>query len=114
MAQFRFKNGLTLKGAYAYIDVHSEVDGYNMSSDRPHSLTFTANYSKTFGKVTVSAALNGRWMSVETWYKNSAGGYVKNEYESLTFCSWNLGARFPRGFRFTAGIDNLFDFKDKM
>ena len=25
----------------------------------------------------------------------------------------NLGARFPRGFRFTAGIDNLFDFKDK-
>jgi outer membrane receptor for ferrienterochelin and colicins len=110
MAQFRFKNGLTLKGAYAYIDVHSEVDGYNMASDRPHSLTFTANYSKTFGKV----ALNGRWMSsVETWYKNSAGGYVKNEYESRTFCSLNLGARFPRGFRFTAGIDNLFDFKDK-
>ena len=114
MAQFRFKNGLTLKGAYAYIDVHSEVDGYNMASDRPHSLTFTANYSKTFGKVALSAALNGRWMSsVETWYKNSAGGYVKNEYESRTFCSLNLGARFPRGFRFTAGIDNLFDFKDK-
>ena len=85
-----------------------------MASDRPHSLTFTANYSKMFGKVTLSAALNGRWMSsVETWYKNSAGGYVENEYESRTFCSLNLGARFPRGFRFTAGIDNLFDFRDK-
>ncbi len=48
MAQFRFKSGLTLKGAYAYIDVHSEVDGYNMASDRPHSLTF---YGKLFQNV---------------------------------------------------------------
>lgn len=51
--------------------------------------------------------------SVETWYKNSAGGYVRNEYDSRTFCSLNLSGRFPRGIRFTAGIDNLFDFKDK-
>ena len=102
-----------LKGAYAYIDAHSKVDGYNMASDRPHSLTFTANYSKTMGKVTLSAALNGRWMSsVETWYK-SGNGYVQNEYDSRTFCSLNLSGRFPRGFRFTAGVDNLFDFKDK-
>lgn len=114
MAQFRFRNGLTLRGAYAYIDAHSEVDGYNMASDRPHSVTFTANYSKTFGKVTLSVALNGRWMSsVETWYKNSAGGYVQNEYDSRTFCALNLSGRFPRGFRFTAGLDNLFNFKDK-
>ena len=113
MVQFRFKNGLMLKGAYAYIDAHSKVDGYNMASDRPHSLTFTANYSKTMGKVTLSAALNGRWMSsVETWYK-SGNGYVQNEYDSRTFCSLNLSGRFPRGFRFTAGVDNLFDFKDK-
>ncbi len=114
MAQFRLKNGITLKGAYAYIDVHSKVDGYNMATDRPHSLTFTANYAKTFGKVTLSAALNGRWMSsVEAWYKNSAGAYVKNRYDSRTFCSLNLSGRFPRGFRFTAGLDNLFDFRDK-
>ena len=38
---------------------------------------------------------------------------MKNEYESRTFCSLNFGARFPKGFRFIAGIDNLFDFKDK-
>lgn len=114
MAQFRFKNGLMLKGAYAYIDAHSEVDGYNTASDRPHSVTFTVNYSKTFGKVTLSAAVNGRWMSsVETWYKNSAGGYVRNKYDGRTFCTLNLGARFPRGIRFTAGVDNLFDFRDK-
>ena len=51
--------------------------------------------------------------SVETWYKNSAGGYVQNEYDSRTFCALNLSGRFPRGFRFTAGLDNLFNFKDK-
>ena len=38
---------------------------------------------------------------------------MKNEYESRTFCSLNLGARFPEVSVFTAGIDNLFDFKDK-
>lgn len=114
MAQFRFKNGLTLRGAYAYIDAHSKVDGYNMASDRPHNVTFTANYTRAIGKVTLSAALNGRWMSsVETWYKSSAGGYVQNKYDSRTFCTLNLSGRFPRGVRFTAGIDNLFDFKDK-
>ena len=113
-AQLRFENGLTLKGAYAYVNAHSEVDGYNMASDRPHSLTFSANYSRAIGKVTVAGALSGWWMSsVEKWNKNADGGYVQDKYRSRTFCKLNLTGKFPRGIRFSAGIDNLFDFRDK-
>lgn len=113
-AQFRFRNGLTLRAAYAYVNANSEVDGHNMASDRPHSMTFSANYTRAIGKVTLSAALNGWWMSsVETWYKNEAGGYVQDKYDSRTFCTLNVTGKFPRGVRFTAAIDNLFNFQDK-
>lgn len=112
--QFRFRNGLTLKGAYAYVNAHSEVDGYNQATDRPHSLTFSLNYTRNLGKVSLSAALNGWWMSsVDVWYKNESGGYVQNTYDDRTFCTLNMTGKFPRGIRFTLGVDNLFDFNDK-
>lgn len=113
MGQFRLNCGLTLRGAYSYVDAHSEVDGYNTSSFRPHSVTFTANYGREFGRVKASVALNGRWMSgVDTWYKGD-GGYVLQRFDPRTFCSMNLSGQFPRGFRLTLGIDNLLNFKEK-
>ena len=51
--------------------------------------------------------------SVDVWYKNESGGYVQNTYDSRTFCTLNMTGKFPRGIRFTLGVDNLFDFKDK-
>ena len=55
----------------------------------------------------------GRIASVEKWNKNADGGYVQDKYRSRTFCKLNLTGKFPRGIRFSAGIDNLFDFRDK-
>lgn len=113
MGQLRFDWGLTVRGAYSYVDAHAEQDGYNTSAFRPHSLIFTANYMRKFGRVTTSVALNGNWMSkVDTWYKNSDGGYVLEQFDARTFCSLNLSGRFPRGFRLTLGIDNLLNFKE--
>ena len=113
-AQFRFRNGLELRAAYAYVNANSEVDGYNRASDRPHSMTFSASYTRAIRKVTLSAALNGWWMSsVDVWSKNSADGYVLNTYDGRTFCSLNVTGKFPRGIRFSAVVDNLFDFRDK-
>lgn len=113
MGQLRFNWGLILKGSYSYVDAHATQDGYNTSSFRPHSLTFTANYRRKFGRVTTSVALNGNWMSkVDTWYKNSDGAYVLQRYDARTFCTLNLSGAFPRGFRLTLGIDNLLNFKE--
>ena len=113
-AQLRLENGLTLNASYAYVNANSEVDGYNMASDRPHSMTFSANYARAIRQVTLSATLSGWWMSsVETWYKNEAGGYVREKYDGRTFCKLNVTSKFPRGVRFSVDVDNLFDYRDK-
>lgn len=113
MAQFRFGCGLTLQGAYAYVDANEETDGRNTSTARPHSLTFGANYSRKVRSVKLSVGVNGRWMSkVDVWYK-SDGNYVLNPYEPLTVCNLNLAGNFPHGFRLILGIDNLLNFKEK-
>lgn len=114
MGQVRLESGLTFNGAYSYVNCHEKTDGYNTSVFRPHSLTFTTNYSHKIGKVRISAAVNGRWLSkVDVWNKNSEGNYVLNAYASYTSVDLNLGARFPRGIRFTLGLDNVLNIQSK-
>ena len=45
--------------------------------------------------------------------QNEAGGYAREKYDGRTFCKLNVTGKFPRGIRFSADIDNLFDFHDK-
>ncbi len=114
MAQVRMDCGFMFNGSYSYVNSHEMVDGYNTSVFRPHSLTFTANYSRQWGKVKANASLNGRWLSkVDVWYKNDDGAYVLTPYYAYTTLDLNLGARFPRGFRFTLGFDNILNLKAK-
>lgn len=112
MAQFRFGFGLTLQGAYTYVNANEKTDGRNTSTARPHSLTFGANYSRKVGAVKLSASLNGRWMSkVDVWYKSDEN-YVLSPYNPLTVCNLNLAGNFPRGFKLILGIDNLLNFRE--
>ncbi len=114
MGQVRLDCGFTFNGSYSYVNTHADVDGYNTSVFRPHSLTFTANYARQVGKVRTSAALNGRWLSkVDVWNKNDDGNYVLTPYYAYTSVDLNLGARFPRGFRLGLGLNNLLNFKAK-
>lgn len=112
--QLRLNGGLTLKVAYSFVDDAQETDGYNTSSTRPHSLTFNALYARLFGKIRVSAAFNGRWISkVDVWDQQSDDSFVKDRLNGRTICSMNLAGNFPRGFRLSFQVDNLFDFRDK-
>lgn len=114
MGQVRLDCGFTFNGSYSYVNTHADVDGYNTSVFRPHSLTFTANYARQVGKVRTSAALNGRWLSkVDVWNKDDDGNYVLTPYYAYTSIDLNLGARFPRGFRLGVGLNNLLNFKAK-
>jgi outer membrane receptor for ferrienterochelin and colicins len=114
-ARARFPFGLGLRASYAYVDDYAEVDGRNRSSVRPHTATFRAEYGQDIGKVRAHASLSGRWMcSVNVWSLNQGTGiyyYQKNAARS----NWklNLAGEFPRGISLMAGIDNIFNFKDK-
>ena len=114
MAQVRLDCGFRFNGSYSYVNSHEEEDGYNTSVFRPHSLTFTSSYARQWGKVKANASLNGRWLSkVDVWYKNSEGAYVLTPRYAYTTVDFNLGARFPRGFRFTLAFDNILNLKAK-
>ena len=111
--QRRFDFGLTLKGSYSYVNNYESLDGYNVSSVRPHSATFSAMYMKKFGSVSTHAALNGRWLSsVDAWYKDDNLEWAKSTYNSRTICSMNIGAVPWRGISVGVQIDNIFNFKD--
>ncbi|MDO4164951.1 MAG: TonB-dependent receptor [Bacteroides sp.] len=119
IVRYRFDFGLMLTGSYAYTDDYTEVDGYNASTTRPHMATFNIMYSRKFGKVGFDCNLNGQWGSHLNTYSMDADEttgdytYVRTSYPSRTLCSLNVGLRLPRGISVGAGIDNLFNYKDK-
>ncbi len=112
--QQRFKFGMTLRGSYSYVNCYELLDGYNVSSVRPHSATFSVQYSQRFGKVGTNIALNGRWSSsVDTWRQDTESQeWVATTYNSRTICSLNLGVNPYKGISVSLMADNLFDFKD--
>ncbi|KGN99315.1 TonB-dependent receptor [Porphyromonas macacae] len=112
--RYRFSWGLTLTGAYAYVNDFQETKGKNTSFVRPHSITFSGMYSKRIGKVRSFVSLNGQWDSkLKTYDFSSDGTHTLAVYDARTLCSLNLGAQFPRGIMLMLGIDNLFNYKDK-
>lgn len=112
--QLRFEGGLSLRTSYSFVDDHQKLDGYNISAVRPHSITLNADYTRRIGKVLASLGMNGRWMSsVSTWEKGLNDEYESTRYSSRTICSLQASAKFPRGIRINAGVDNLFNFKDR-
>lgn len=115
IVRYRSSFGLTVTGSYGYINDYEEVNGRNTSNIRPHTVTMNANYSRYFGKVKTMIGFNGRWVSPLTTYNYVAKTktFERYHYRSRTMCSMNLGAELPWGIRFTLGVDNLFNFKDK-
>lgn len=111
--QRRFDFGLTLKGSYSFVNNYEYLDGYNVSSVRPHSATFSAMYTKKIGSVSTNAAFNGRWLSsVNAWYQDDDLEWVQSTYNSRTICSFNVGAVPWRGINVGIHVDNIFDFED--
>jgi len=114
-AQLRFKKGFSLRGSYAYVNDHEEIEGYNTSSIRPHSITLNATYSFNINKVKASISLYERWMSsVDAWSRRASDGvFYYTTYRARDICSIKASAQFPRGVRVNVGVENILNFKDK-
>ena len=115
IVRYTWQFGLVLTGSYVYTDDYQEKLGRNISTVRPHSMTFGLMYQKRLRKVGLNAALNGQWMSkMDTYsYDDEKKTFTKEFYEPRTMCSMNMGVTLPRGIALNAGIDNLLNFKDK-
>lgn len=116
--RYSFGRGVTLTAAYAYTDDYQEVDGRNTSSVRPHAVTFNAMYARKFRKIGFNCSLNGQWSSaIDTYTRNREDDgtltYQMHRYDARTLCTLNAGVTLPKGISLNAGIDNLFNYKDK-
>ncbi len=116
--RYNFGRGVTLTASYAYTDDYQEVDGRNTSSVRPHAVTFNAMYAKKFRKIGFHCSLNGQWSSaIDTYTRNREDDgtltYQMHRYDARTLCTLNAGVTLPKGVSLNAGIDNLFNYKDK-
>lgn len=113
--QMRMDWGLTVSGSYAYVDDYQSVNGYNISSVRPHSITFNAMYVRKFGKIGTNLSLNGQWAAhLDTYsYDSETKTYERVSYDARTLCTLNAGVQLPRGISLNLGIENLFNYKDK-
>lgn len=116
--RYSFGRGVTLTAAYAYTDDYQEVDGRNTSSVRPHAVTFNAMYARKFRKIGFNCSLNGQWSSaIDTYTRNREDDgtltYQMHRYDARTLCTLNAGVTLPKGVSLNAGIDNLFNYKDK-
>ena len=146
--RYRFNWGLTLTGSYVFTDDYEEVFGvdyetgesgyFNISSVRPHMMTFNFNYSHKFGKIGVNASLVGQWAGSFNYYTtgsdtDSDGYYLdangnryvdangdaltvyelSSDFGSRSVWTLNMGVNLPRGISCSLGFDNIFNFKDK-
>lgn len=116
--RYNFGRGLTLTASYAYTNDYQKVDGRNISSVRPHAVTFNAMYAKKFRKIGFNCSLNGQWSSaIDAYTRNREDDgsltYQMHHYDARTLCTLNAGVTLPKGISLNAGIDNLFNYKDK-
>lgn len=116
--RYNFGKGLILTAAYAYTNDYQKVDGRNISSVRPHAVTFNAMYAKKFRKIGFNCSLNGQWSSaIDTYMRDREDDgtltYRLHRYDARTLCTLNAGVTLPKGISLNAGIDNLFNYKDK-
>lgn len=115
IARVNMDCGVMLQSSYSYVNDQQQVEGYNTSPVRPHSLTFDTSFRRKFGKIGTSLTLNGQWASkLRTHTRDSdTGVYTYTTYDARTLCSLNAGVQLPHGIGINIGVDNLLNYKDK-
>lgn len=104
---YRYQH-FNLKGSYAFFNIERRK-----SQNRPHTLTFKAEYIPSEGKKYIpNVILSGKWVSSAKLYDVSA---ITNEeyfipYESYAIWRLNTSFKLPNHFILTAGINNLWDY----
>lgn len=108
---------MLLMATYNFVNDYNERNGRNVSTIRPHAVTFCASYRRKINKDIVgNVAFNGHWGArfATYYYDSSKKIYEKSTYDGRTHCSLQCSAQMPRrGLTLGFMIDNLFDYRDK-
>ena len=92
-------------------------DTPELTTARPHSLTWRIDYDHKFGKrYGLNVALSGRWLSpldVTEYTSSSLEEAETTHYEGYQIWKFQLSQRFVKGINLNFAVDNIFDYRPK-
>ena len=102
-AIYKLNKNFHFKGSYSYYDI-----GKRRSENRPHTLTFKAEYIPSAKYYIPSIIISGKYLSRTKIYDDDSSSFVS--YAPYSIWRLQLALKLPLGFTLTGGINNIFDY----
>ena len=102
-AIYKLNKNFHFKGSYSYYDI-----GKRRSENRPHTLTFKAEYIPSAKYYIPSIIISGKYLSRTKIYDDDSSSFVS--YAPYSIWRLQLASKFPLGFTLTGGINNIFGY----
>ena len=102
-AIYKLNRNFHFKGSYSYYDI-----GKRRSENRPHTLTFKAEYIPSAKYYIPSIIISGKYLSRTKIYDDDSNSFVS--YAPYSIWRLQLASKFPMGFTLTGGINNIFGY----
>ena len=102
-AIYKLNKNFHFKGSYSYYDI-----GKKRSENRPHTLTFKAEYIPSAKYYIPSIIISGKYLSQTKIYDDDSSSFVS--YAPYSIWRLQLALKLPMGFTLTGGINNIFDY----
>ena len=102
-AIYKLNKNFHFKGSYSYYDI-----GKRRSENRPHTLTFKAEYIPSAKYYIPSIIISGKYLSQTKIYDDDNSSFVS--YAPYSIWRLQLALKLPMGFTLTGGINNIFDY----
>lgn len=116
-AQLHHHNGLGAKVSYAFTKNIVKKGQPDLTSARPHSLTWRFDYDHQFTKnYGLYVALSGRFLSavdVTEYTSQELDEMGTTHYNGHTLWKLSLSQRFMKGINLNCAVDNLFNYQPK-
>lgn len=115
--QVRHSNGIGARVSYAFVKNIVEKGQPDLTSSRPHSLTWRVDYDRQFcDNYGLNVALSGRFLSAGTlteYTTNLLAQSAERHYDAYSLWKLALSQRFAKGITLNCALDNLFNYKPK-
>ena len=102
-AIYKMNKNFHFKGSYSYYDI-----GKRRSENRPHTLTFKAEYIPSAKYYIPSIIISGKYLSRTKIYDDDSSSFVS--YAPYSIWRLQLASKLPLGFTLTGGINNIFGY----
>ena len=102
-AIYKLNKNFHFKGSYSYYNI-----GKRRSENRPHTLTFKAEYIPSAKYYIPSIIISGKYLSRTKIYDDDSSSFVS--YAPYSIWRLQLASKLPLGFTLTGGINNIFGY----